>query len=148
MKIFLFAVGLFITNAASSCTCLPEPNAKPETYEDRYRNFDLIVKGEIIKVKERRLEWTYHVKVEEWFKGNKTKKLLIIKTGNPGGACGVYARPGDQLIIFATHYKKYFHTDICDRTRMFNPADDEIKFLTNKRMVSEISTKKLLRKQG
>ncbi|MEN3329977.1 MAG: hypothetical protein V7638_4784 [Acidobacteriota bacterium] len=77
------------------------------------------------------IDWTpmaYKFAVEQAYLGIPGSEVEIF-TGRGGGDCGVPFQTGQRYLVYAYRYKDKLSTSICQRTKPFNKATEDIAFL-------------------
>ena len=136
---YLLLLFSLLTHKANYCSCTPLPPID----DQQYNEYNLIVKGKVIKVlKSNLFEKTIYFKVETHYKGGDSLTTLKVTTPSQEGMCGIVPKVGEEWLMFAYREKKGFRTELCTRTKNLNPkawdynkseVEDDIKFLEAKR---------------
>ena len=134
----------FASRDALACSCM-NPGTPCESYGKAAAVFVGTVTGvrdstqQIAKeVAERRklgdlggLDWgpmAFKFSVEQAYLGVAGSEVEIF-TGNGAGDCGFRFQPGQRYLVYAYRYKDRLSTSICQRTKPFNKATEDIAFL-------------------
>jgi hypothetical protein len=132
----------FASRAVMACSCM-NPGTPCESYGKAAAVFVGTVTGvrdtERAKdVNERRkqedageIDWhpmAYKFSVEQAYLGVAGSEVEIF-TGRGGGDCGVAFQTGQRYLVYAYRYKDKLSTSICQRTKPFNKATEDIAFL-------------------
>lgn len=148
MRLVLVFFGIVIVLSlagrnAMACTCM-NPGAPCESYGKAAAVFVGTVTGvrdterPTKDVNERRkledqgeIDWhpmAYKFSVEQAYLGIAGSEVEIF-TGRGGGDCGVVFQNGQRYLVYAYRYKEKLSTSICQRTKPFNRATEDIAFL-------------------
>ena len=135
MGCLLLLFGLFVNNPY--CSCIPLPQIDDKQYEE----YDLIVKGKVIKVLNGKWTKSIYLNVKTYYKGGNKQSQIKIIMSSTEGMCGISSQVGEDWLIFAYTENKSYRTNICTRTKNLNPKawdynkdeiDNDIKFLEEK----------------
>jgi hypothetical protein len=119
MKIILLVYLILVANLSKCCEC-----DGPKEINDRlYDFYNVILIGKIINIEKRNDTHFLVIKVDTYYKGDTTKKIIKIYTP-PEQFCGLVTRIGEKWLIYAYvdsfNSKPYLLTDICTRSKTFN----------------------------
>jgi len=137
MKYFFLFSLLLLSSVTYSCSCIPLGKID----EKQYSEYDLIIKGKIIRLVEKYFARIIYIKVDTYFKGRQNTTIIKIESPSQSGMCGIFPKIGEQWLLFAYKKGKSYNTSLCTRTRNLNPKawnfkkdeiDDDLKFLEGK----------------
>ena len=114
-KGMLLGLSLLIPVFGICCSCMPngEIDAK------QYHSYDLIIRGEIVKIDSQQYDNLVTVKIKKTFKGETAEKTVVIKTPSSSAACGIHFLEGEQYLIYATQRKEQYSSILCSRTTLY-----------------------------
>lgn len=137
--LLLLVVFLFISSKVAACSC--------EHYNGldlrQYNGYDLIYKGEVLGVIEKREKWEKVIKfsIKKVYKGKTETDTVSLKTGLDEASCGLNFKEGQTWMIFASDNKGNYYTGLCTRSKLLNgnPAK-QLKFIRDKKFVNKYSS--------
>lgn len=115
MKNLILALTILTGPALLACRCRPPA---PITQAE-FDSYDLVVKGEVVKVTEEGQDRTIYLLVKENHKGAEGDTIRIY-TSVQSATCGLSASEGDVFLMYASLYEGRFRTDTCTRTALLN----------------------------
>lgn len=116
MKYFYLLCLTILSQVAYSCSCIPLG-----TIDDKqYNQYDLIIKGKIIKLIEKKFTRITYIKVDTYFKGTQNSTTIKIKSPSQSGMCGIFPKIGEHWLIYAYKKDNAYETSLCTRTKNLN----------------------------
>ena len=137
MKYFFLFGLLILSQIAYSCSCIPLGPLD----DKQYNEYDLIIKGKVVKLIEKQFKRIIYIKVDSYFKGTQKSTTLKIESPRQSGMCGIFPKIGEQWLVFAYKKDNIYNTSLCTRTKTLNPKawdfrkneiDEDLKFLKRK----------------
>ncbi len=137
MKYLFLLSFLLLSSITYSCSCIPLGKID----EKQYREYDLIIKGQIIRIVDKNFARIIYIKVEKYFKGKQNITTIKVESPSQSGSCGIFPKIGEQWLVFAYKQSNGYNTSLCTRTKNFNPKawnfrkdeiEDDLKFLDGK----------------
>ncbi len=134
--LFLFSF-LLLSRVTYSCSCIPLGKID----EKQYSEYDLIIKGKIIRLVEKNFARIIYITVDTYFKGRQNTATIKVESPSQSGMCGIFPKIGEQWLVFAYKKGDSYNTSLCTRTKNLNPKawdfkkdeiDDDLKFLEDK----------------
>ncbi|WP_207535650.1 hypothetical protein [Desertivirga arenae] len=113
LKYSLLIIFLITSKIASSCKCM----ALGKIDDKQYDQYELIVKGRIIKVGIEGTKRSISVKVLNCFKGSEKADTVFISTPIDGAACGISPKVGEKWLLFANGSAENYTTSMCTRSK-------------------------------
>ncbi|WP_207420306.1 hypothetical protein [Desertivirga brevis] len=110
--------------------------------DKQFSQYDLIIKGKILKVDTDGMKKKITVKVINYFKGNRQSGPVIVSTPAESAACGISPKEGEKWLIFANGTDENYTTSMCTRSKAISSkaenynkeeARDDVKFLKKKK---------------
>jgi len=144
LKLFLVAFAATLLSAivldvgeAHACMC------EVLSPEEQLRVSDAVFSGEVASVKEATSGDTspspetglpvggpITFEVEESWKGDMAKQVVVLGYGEGGSGCGVYAREGERYLVYARRGEDgTLRTSTCDGTKPLAAAKDDLRAL-------------------
>lgn len=124
MFILSMLILLFSSTSTPFCSC----GEAGEITEEKYKAYDLVLRGEIVKIEPGEVDKTLIIRVKTLYKGENKSDLLEIKTPSLPGHCGLNAGPGDEWLFFAFSDAGKFSTNICTRSKNLDPDNYRYRF--------------------
>jgi hypothetical protein len=140
MQFVFLIIGLLPFSVGKFCSCMP----LGEMNDEQYKEYNLILKGKIVKVVERE-ERTIYLKVVCYYKGKQQKDTIQIISARESGICGIFPSVGEYWLMFAYADGNKYRTSLCTRTKNMNSKawdyqgeeiKEDLKFLENKRKIN------------
>jgi len=137
MKYFFLFGLLLLSGVTYSCSCI----LLGKIDEKQYNEYDLIIKGKIIRLEEKNFARIIYIKVDTYFKGGQNTTTIKVESPSQSGMCGIFPKIGEQWLVFAYKKGNSYNTSLCTRTKNLNPKawdfkkdgiDDDLKFLEGK----------------
>lgn len=135
---YIFLVSLLhLSSLTYSCSCIHLGKID----EKQYKEYDLIIKGKIIKLVENNSTRIIYIKVDTHYKGTQTSKIIQVKSPSQSGVCGIFPEIGEQWLVYAFKNRNGYNTNLCTRTKNLNPKawnfnkydiNNDLKFLEGK----------------
>src|SRR5689334_20217783 len=135
MAIFLTIVLWFlVSQEALSCNCLP----LGEIDDIQYDQYQVIIKGKILKIFYDAHGKEYLIKIERNYKGVDSVSTVGISRPTTDGICGIDGMVGEYWLFFAYKDGKRLSTNLCTRTKTLevkawdyrkHDVENDLKFL-------------------
>lgn len=112
----IWIVFYLFTPKPNYCSCIPLPPMD----DKQYNEYNLIVKGNVVKIEINDLDEKIYLKIDTCYKGENIPKTVTIISPNSAGMCGIFPKVSEQWLIFAYTDGKNFTTNLCTRTKTLN----------------------------
>ena len=122
--IFPLLLSIFFSNPSPICSCAE--NGK--ITEEKYQSYDLILRGEIVKIQNGELDKALFIRIKTLYRGEHKIETIEIKTPSRPGFCGLNAGTGDEWLFFASSKNEKFSAHICTRSKNLNPDNHMYEF--------------------
>jgi hypothetical protein len=103
-----------------------------EITQEQVDSYDFIVRGKVQNVEVRDVTRYITFEVEQDFKGAESKSQITITTQSQSAACGLYAREGQEWLMYGRKSDQGYNTDSCTRSTVIdanNPSGRAIQDL-------------------
>ena len=124
---------IFNSSSVYACSCV-----EPQPVETELSRSDAVFSGRVLEVKEQTsirgmMTKAALFEVDHIWKGGSESEI-IIHTGSGGGDCGFEFEVGKEYLVYANHSTMYgdkelLVTIICDRTKLVDEAQEDLKIL-------------------
>src|SRR6476619_4524117 len=95
MSLFLFII--YLSFLKSHCTCVPLAAID----DKQYNQYNLIVKGKIVRMTMNEFSKTIYLAVDTLYKGQEQHKTIKISSPSSAGVCGIFPKVGEHWLVFA-----------------------------------------------
>jgi len=125
LLITVLLAALFTPETAAACSCV-EVSA-----EDAFASHAAVFEGRVVEVRGAADPAGATVAVLEVVQGWKGMELERVEVSTPASSsmCGISFEPETSWLIYADRAGDAFTTDLCQRTRPIESADEDIAFL-------------------